>query len=97
MRIHAKENSNEDCDQSFEKKEGVEDQRQSGSLVVNGIHQESSNKGKSVSYNIAKKKLILKKMRAKAKHQAPTVSTSVVKYILYLFPKLNSILYVVCR
>ena len=97
MRIHAKENSNEDCEQSFGNEESVEDQRQSGSLVVNGIHQESSNKGKSVSYNIAKKKLILKKMRAKAKHQAPTVSTSVVKCILYLFPKLNFILYVVCR
>ena len=39
--------------------------------------------GKSVSYNIAKKKLILEKIRAKAKQQAPLSSTSMVNISLF--------------
>ena len=72
----------------------------------NQPNKESSRKGrnvsecqpvKSVSYNIAKKKLILKKMRAKAKQQAPLSSISMVNislvYIFESFLNANYILY----
>ena len=64
MRLHAKETSRVNGSEKEQKSP------QKGRNVT---------EGKSVAYNIAKKKLILKKMRAKVKHQVPSCSTSKVK------------------
>ena len=78
MRIHAREISSEhQCEKESENEKSVEDRMQT-------IHREGSPR-KNVAYNIAKKKLILKKMRAKAKHNLPSSSKSMVKFLYFCF------------
>ena len=86
MRLHARQTSRvngseQHCEKEPENEKSLEDRMQK-------IHEESSprkgrTEGKHVAYNIAKKKLILKKMRAKAKHNVPSSSTSMVKFLYF--------------
>ena len=84
MRLHAREISSEQlrCEKDSENEKSLEDRMEK-------MHEDGSRKGrndgKQVAYNIAKKKLILKKMRAKAKHNAPSSSTSLVKFPYFHF------------
>ena len=90
MRLHAREtsrvNGNERCDEDFENEKSLEQHKQEG--TQNG---RNLSEGKIVAYNIAKKKLILKKMRANAKQQAPSSSTSMVKFLYFHFFFFNDI------